>query len=210
MATSTLRRIQPDAEITVGSVKVSLHSPLAHHSIQFSNDHLPLSLPPFPLAQQILSNLLDQVTTTVLQEASAISSGQETAELLGTSGLPSSSNQATTQQTTTTTSRRSGEKRMPLTSLDIHKALKRVLPGEPGELFRPYLPTVTKQAWHLDKQSLKGIKGKKQKTMMQAPPVTFADDDEDDQKTEQDVVGVPTTTEVEGANGLVTGDDNVA
>ena len=160
-----------------------------------------------------MSNLLDQVTTTVLQEASAISSGQETAELLGTFGLPSSSNQATTQQTTTTTttttSRRGGEKRMPLTSLDIHKALKRVLPGEPGELFRPYLPSVTKQAWHLDKQSLKGIKGKKQKTMMQAPPVTLVDDDEDDQKTEQDVVGVPTTTEVEATNGVITEDDNI-
>lgn len=206
----TLRRIQPDAEITVGSVKVSLHSPLA--PIQFSNDHLPpLSTSPslpFPLLQQILSNLLDQVTTTVLQEASAISSGQETADLPGTSGLSSSSDHSTAQQTTT--SRRGGLKRMPLTSLDIHKALKRVLPGEPGELFRPYLPTVTKQAWHLDKQSLKGIKGKKQKTMMQAPPVILADDhDEDDEKTEQDVVGLPATTEEEAANGVVTEEDIV-
>ena len=75
----------------------------------------------------------------------------------------------------------------PLTSLDIHKArppgyggpesparplfpfttqrlashtqaLKRVLPGEPGNTLRPYLPSVTKQAWHMDKQSLRGIK----------------------------------------------------
>ena len=45
-----------------------------------------------------------------------------------------------------------------LTSLDIHKALKRLLPGEPGDSLRPYLPAVTKQAWHLDKQSLKGVK----------------------------------------------------
>lgn len=56
-------------------------------------------------------------------------------------------------------------KRAPLTSLDISKALKKILPGAPGGLFRPYLPTVTKQAWHLDKQSLKGIK--KQKTAQQ-------------------------------------------
>lgn len=39
------------------------------------------------------------------------------------------------------------------------QALKRVLPGDPTEnRLRPYLPAVTKQAWHLDKQSLKGVK----------------------------------------------------
>lgn len=38
-----------------------------------------------------------------------------------------------------------------------------MLPGEPaGGTLRPYLPAVTKQAWHLDKQSLKGIKRQKQ------------------------------------------------
>ena len=32
-----------------------------------------------------------------------------------------------------------------------------MLPGEPAtNKLRPYLPAVTKQAWHLDKQSLKG------------------------------------------------------
>ena len=42
------------------------------------------------------------------------------------------------------------------------QALKRVLPGEPASnKLRPYLPSVTKQAWHLDKQSLKGIKRQK-------------------------------------------------
>ncbi len=28
----------------------------------------------------------------------------------------------------------------------------------PNEQLRPYLPTATKQAWHMDKQSLRGIK----------------------------------------------------
>lgn len=51
--------------------------------------------------------------------------------------------------------------RAPLTSLDISRAVKRVLPGEPGEKLRPYLPSVTKQAWALDKKSLKGIKKQK-------------------------------------------------
>lgn len=42
------------------------------------------------------------------------------------------------------------------------QALKRVLPGEQADgKLRPYLPAVTKQAWHLDKQSLKGIKRQK-------------------------------------------------
>lgn len=46
---------------------------------------------------------------------------------------------------------------------DMLQALKRVLPGEPASnKLRPYLPAVTKQAWHLDKQSLKGIKKQKQ------------------------------------------------
>ena len=50
-----------------------------------------------------------------------------------------------------------------LTSLDIHKAIKKLLPGNPGDTLRPYLPSKTKQAWNLDKQSLKGIKRKRQK-----------------------------------------------
>lgn len=45
-----------------------------------------------------------------------------------------------------------------LTSLDIHKAIKKLLPGNPGDPLRPYLPNKTKVAWNLDKQSLKGIK----------------------------------------------------
>jgi hypothetical protein len=57
-----------------------------------------------------------------------------------------------------------------LTSLDIHKALKRVLPGDPGEQrLRPYLPAVTKQAWHLDKQSLKGVKRQRNAHAAEAP-----------------------------------------
>lgn len=48
-----------------------------------------------------------------------------------------------------------------LTSLDIHKAIKKLLPGNPGDSLRPYLPSKTKQAWNLDKQSLKGIKKKR-------------------------------------------------
>ena len=47
-------------------------------------------------------------------------------------------------------------------SICAPQALKRVLPGEPADgRLRPYLPAVTKQAWHLDKQSLKGIKRQK-------------------------------------------------
>ena len=54
--------------------------------------------------------------------------------------------------------------------LSIAQALKRVLPGEPtSNKLRPYLPTVTKQAWHLDKQSLKGIKRQKQAAAGSAP-----------------------------------------
>lgn len=41
------------------------------------------------------------------------------------------------------------------------QAMRRVLPGEPGDLLRPYLPTETKLARHLDKQSLKGIRTKR-------------------------------------------------
>lgn len=44
-----------------------------------------------------------------------------------------------------------------LTSLDIREAIKRVV----GERFRPYLPSTTKLAWSLDKQSIKGIKRKR-------------------------------------------------
>lgn len=50
-----------------------------------------------------------------------------------------------------------------LTSLDIHKAIKKLFPGNPGDTLRPYLPSKTKMAWNLDKQSLKGIKRKRQK-----------------------------------------------
>ena len=38
------------------------------------------------------------------------------------------------------------------------QAVKKVLPGEPGRLLRPYLPAETKLARHLDKQSLRGYK----------------------------------------------------
>jgi hypothetical protein len=41
------------------------------------------------------------------------------------------------------------------------QALKQVLPGSPGKHLRPYLPSVTKKAWHMDKESLK--RGRKQK-----------------------------------------------
>ena len=53
------------------------------------------------------------------------------------------------------------------------QALKRVLPGEPASnKLRPYLPAVIKQAWHEDKQSLKGIK--RQKQVPAAAPATAA------------------------------------
>jgi hypothetical protein len=51
------------------------------------------------------------------------------------------------------------------------QALKRVLPGDPAEnRLRPYLPAVTKQAWHLDKQSLKGVKKLKTAAAADAAP----------------------------------------
>ena len=44
-----------------------------------------------------------------------------------------------------------------------------MLPGDPGEnRLRPYLPAVTKQAWHLDKQSLKGVKKLKTASSLEA------------------------------------------
>ena len=82
--------------------------------------------------------MLDGITARVLEEATRISHG-------GAEDAPSSRRQQA------------------LTSLDIHQAIKKLLPGEPGDPLRPYLPAVTKQAWHLDKQSLKGIKQKKRK-----------------------------------------------
>ena len=91
---------------------------------------------------QVLTSLLDNITARVLEEAKRISEGPaEEADEEGGSGAAA--------------------KQPPLTSLDISKALKRLLPGEPGDPLRPYLPAVTKQAWHLDKQSLKGVKRQK-------------------------------------------------
>ncbi len=83
-----------------------------------------------------MTGILDGLTSAILDEAKLISRGEGGAE----ASVPPSSTGAA------------------LTSLDIHKALKRLLPGEPGDPLRPYLPSVTKQAWHMDKQSLKGVK----------------------------------------------------
>ena len=44
---------------------------------------------------------------------------------------------------------------------DVAQAMRRVLPGEPGDVLRPYLPTETKLARHLDKQSLRGLRSKR-------------------------------------------------
>jgi hypothetical protein len=43
-----------------------------------------------------------------------------------------------------------------------------ILPGEPGQPLRPYLPAVSKHAWHLDKAVLKGVK-KFSKTLEEVP-----------------------------------------
>lgn len=104
-----LREMQPDAEITVGSIKA-------------------------------LTSLLDTLTARVLEEAKAVSTSDY-----------NSSGAGDTMKA----------KEPPLTSLDIHKALKRVLPPGDDKPLRPYLPAVTKQAWHLDKKSIKGIKRQK-------------------------------------------------
>jgi len=57
------------------------------------------------------------------------------------------------------------------------QALKRVLPGEPADgKLRPYLPSVTKQAWHLDKQSLGKGKGVKRQKVAAAATVLGPED----------------------------------
>jgi hypothetical protein len=51
-----------------------------------------------------------------------------------------------------------------LTSLDIHKAIKALFPGDENRerSIRPYLPRMTKVAWKMDKESLpKGVKKRK-------------------------------------------------
>jgi len=97
--------------------------------------------------------MLDGITSRVLEEASRISHGEGPSSADGEEGGGHGTS-TTAPSTSTLTSQA-------LTSQDIHKALKRLLPGEAGDPLRPYLPAVTKQAWHLDKQSLKGIKRKK-------------------------------------------------
>ena len=91
---------------------------------------------------QALTEMLDSITSRVLDEAKKVNDGTGPSSATAAGVASSHNNQA-------------------LTSLDIHKAIKRLLPGEPGDPLRPYLPTVTKHAWHLDKQSLKGIKKQK-------------------------------------------------
>ena len=52
---------------------------------------------------------------------------------------------------------RSRKRKAMLSSLEVHRAVKRVLPGagEPGRVLRPYLPGVVKQARHMDKTQRK-------------------------------------------------------
>jgi hypothetical protein len=97
--------------------------------------------------------MLDGITSRILEEASRISHGEGPSTADGEEGGSNGTSTAAPSTSTLTS--------QALTSQDIHKALKRLLPGEAGDPLRPYLPTVTKQAWHLDKQSLKGIKRKK-------------------------------------------------
>ncbi|PSC73505.1 hypothetical protein C2E20_3546 [Micractinium conductrix] len=103
---------------------------------------------------RVLGALLDTIATRVLDEAQRVNAASacETAAGNGSAAAAQQQQQQQQQQ----------QKRSTLTSLDIHKALKRVLPGEPSDgRLRPYLPAEVKQAWHLDKQSLKGIKKQK-------------------------------------------------
>jgi hypothetical protein len=107
--------------------------------------------------------MLDGITSRILEEASRISHGEGPRAANGeeTGGAGDGASTTTLVPSSSLTCQA-------LTSQDIHKALKRLLPGEPGDPLRPYLPTVTKQAWHLDKQSLKGIKRKKGKNAASA------------------------------------------
>ena len=105
----------------------------------------------FVYLRQVLSSLLDNLTQKVLEEAKRISiEHAETSE-------PCSNNSRSTPSP-------------PLTSLDIHRAIKKILPGNPGDPFRPYLPAVTKHAWHLDKKSLRRIKRPKLKAIPSSMP----------------------------------------
>ncbi|KAL4440215.1 hypothetical protein ABPG75_003216 [Micractinium tetrahymenae] len=129
-----LQRVQPDAELDAGSVRV-------------------------------LGRLLDELTARVLDEAcrvNAASGAHADATEAAASGAEAGP-AAQAGGSRAAHELRRGHKLSTLTSLDIHKALKRVLPGEPSDgKLRPYLPSVTKQAWSLDKRSLKGIKRQKQ------------------------------------------------
>lgn len=55
------------------------------------------------------------------------------------------------------TSKRPRVEEPTLTSLHIQKALRQVLPGQPGQPLRPFLPGKAKLAWHLDKGSVRGL-----------------------------------------------------
>ncbi|KAG7670508.1 hypothetical protein Ndes2526B_g00267 [Nannochloris sp. 'desiccata'] len=113
---------------------------------------------------QALTDMLDGITSRILEEARRISHGEGPSTADGEEGGSDGISTAAPSTCTLTS--------QALTSQDIHKALKRLLPGEPGDPLRPYLPTVTKQAWHLDKQSLKGIKRKKGNTAAAAANTT--------------------------------------
>lgn len=45
------------------------------------------------------------------------------------------------------------------------QAVRKLLPNEQ---LRPYLPATTKQCWHLDKQSLRGIKRRRAEAAVEA------------------------------------------
>lgn len=152
----TLQEQQPDAEITLGSVQVSLLFLSAFALFLFSKSLF--------FAFQALTDMLDGITSRILEEARRISHGEGPSTADGEEGGSDGISTAAPSTCTLTS--------QALTSQDIHKALKRLLPGEPGDPLRPYLPTVTKQAWHLDKQSLKGIKRKKGNTAAAAANTT--------------------------------------
>ncbi|KAL4427306.1 hypothetical protein ABPG77_003215 [Micractinium sp. CCAP 211/92] len=129
-----LQRMQPDAELDSGSVRV-------------------------------LGRLLDELTARVLDEACRVNAASAACAAADAPADSSAEAGPAAHAGSSGAEHQAGcgHKLSTLTSLDIHKALKRVLPGEPSDgKLRPYLPSVTKQAWHLDKQSLKGIKRQKQ------------------------------------------------
>ena len=100
-----------------------------------------------------LSGVIDGITARVVREAQLASGGADDAD--GAQGGDAAGDAGDAGGRAGGGRARGREPA--LTSLDIRAALRRLLPAA-GPLAQPYLPTVTKRAWQLDKESLRGVK----------------------------------------------------